>query len=143
MKMMPGIGPAHGAHSRPVATPRITDDQTLSCWSIPLLRHAGAERHEWTRQSVRDTREDERNSEQRQERQGGPAADSVGAQRPSAADRGQRRHEREGAGHAREQRQGGSHEGPIGARENQRKHREDAGADNRQESAKIGEEGDQ
>ena len=141
VKMMPRIGPAHGAHSRPVATPSTADDQTLLV--VPSLRHPRSERDQRPGQPVGDLGEDERQAEQREQRQRRPAADRIGLDRPAAADRGQGGDERECRRHPDEHRQRTAHEAAAGAGEDEGQDRQDARAEDGQDSAQIGEQDEQ
>ena len=87
---------------------------------------------------VRKTRKQEGQAEHAEQRDGDPAAVLVGLGHPAAADRGKRRHECERERHAGEQRQAAAHEWLIGAREDERQHRQDARAENRQGAAEVG-----
>ncbi len=141
VRMMPRIGPAQGAHSRPVATPSSSEPPIRS--SLPL-----ADSRSPSPTSGRIARS-ARLREDQQQREGGeqddrdPAAGAVGGNRPAAADRGQRGDAGEGDRHAGEQRQAIAQERPVGAGEDERQHRQDAGAEDGEDAAEIGEEEDQ
>ena len=142
VKIMPRIGPAHGAHSRPVATPSTAEDQSFpSALRAPASREPSATSGRVMRSER--LREDQRDPEQREQDQRRPAAELVGANRPAAADRCKRRDNGEGRGHADEQRQGAADEAAVGAGEDERQHRQDARADNGQHAAQIGKKDDQ
>ena len=143
VKMMPRIGPAHGAHSRPVATPSRADDQTLSFSPGWRFGQARPERDQRPGHAVGNAREDQRDAEQSKQHQRRPAADRIGADRPAAADRGEGRDDRERSGHSGQQRQSAAHEAAVGAREHERQHRQDARAEDGQDAAQIGEQDDQ
>ena len=66
------------------------------------------------------------------------AAVLIGLHRPAAADRRQRRDHREGQAHAEQHRQAAVKEGLVGAGEDERQHRQDAGAGDGQHPADIG-----
>ena len=118
-------------------------DALLRAAGLGALRQARAERDDGAGEAVGDLREDEGDPEQGEQDQRRPAADFVGAHRPAAADRRERRDRGEGHRHSGEQGQGAAGKAAVGAREHERQHRQDAGADNGQHAAQIGKKDDQ
>src|SRR6185437_9252103 len=104
-----------------------------------LLGQARTKRDERAGEAVGDAREDEGDPEQREEDQRSLAADRIGAHRPAATHRGERGDDGEGRGHSGEHRQGRADEAPVGAGEDERKHGQDAGAEDGQDPAEVGE----
>ena len=114
VRIRPRIGPAQGAQSRPVATPSRKDGPIRSC-------PAAASSADWDSRAPSATSgrvsrsasagKQQRQAEQAEQDQRRPAAGLVGLHRPAAADRRQRRHQREGERHAGQQRQAAPQEG--------------------------------
>ena len=70
-------------------------------------------------------------------------ADAVGGNGPASAKRGERCHARKGDRHTREQRKPVAEEGLVPASENEGQHRQDAGAEDGEDAAEVGEEEEQ
>ncbi len=107
---------------------------------VDRLRQPRAESDQRPHHAVSEPVKDERQSKQREQRQCNSAAVLIGLHRPSAGDGRQRGDRGKRHRHADEHRQAAPHEGAVGAREHERQHRQDAGADDRQHPAQIGEQ---
>ena len=101
------------------------------------IRQPSAERDEGPRQPVGQFGKEQRDAEKRQKRDGDVVAIFIGLHRPAAADRRQRRDEREGrpmpSSSGKPRRKTAGRRG-----ENERQHRQDAGAGDGQRPADIG-----
>ena len=116
VRIRPRIGPAHGAHSNPVATPSSRDRPTLGFPSEPAeFCETAAQPHQRPREPVRQRRPKQRQPENRQHHQSRDAAVLIGAHRPSAAGRGNRGERRKRERHPRQQAEARSFEtaGPL------------------------------
>jgi hypothetical protein len=87
---------------------------------------------------VGKARKQESQAEYGKQRDGEPAAVLVGLSDPAAADGSERRHQSERQRHACEQRQTAAYERLIGARKDERQHRQNARAEDRQGAAEVG-----
>ena len=97
VRIRPRIGPAQGAHSRPVATPSSSDGRSDGADPSPARRDCDsrvAQRDERPRQPIGRARKEQRDAEQREQRERDDAAVLVGVDGPAAADRGERRDQR-------------------------------------------------
>ena len=112
--------------------------------TLPLLvavggfGQASAKRDQRPRQAVGEFRKEQRDAKQSQKRDRDVASIFIGLHRPAAADRRQRRDDREGQAHAKQHRQAAAKERLVGAGEHERQHRQDAGAGDGQHPADIG-----
>ena len=104
------------------------------------LREPVAERDQRPRHPVGERARQQRHAEERQQYQRQNAPVLVGMHRPSAADRRKGRDQRKRQRHAEQQRQSALEERLVRAREDERQHRQDAGAEDRQHAAEIGED---
>ncbi len=97
-----------------------------------------AQGHERARHAVGQAREQQGGGEQGQQHQGGPAANFVGPHGPAAAHGRQGGDQGEGQGHADQHGQAAAQERPVGAGEDEGQDRQDAGAEDGQHPAQIG-----
>ena len=94
----------------------------------------------WTRGRVRRSAkrgEEQREAEDGEEYERGDAAELIGADGPASSDSGEAGHQREGEGHAGEQGKAGFQEWAVGAREDERQHGKNAGAEYGENAAQI------
>ena len=143
VKMIPRIGPAHGAHNRPVATPSTSDDP------IDSFRPAAAlDNRDPRATSGRVARSDRagKASARPNKASNAKAAQRPGfvcADRPVPANRGKRGDDCERQRHSGEKRQRAAREAAVGAGEDERQDRQDAGADDGQHAAEEGKDHNQ
>ncbi len=88
---------------------------------------------------VGKARKQEGQAEYSEQGDGEPAAVLVGLGDPAPADGSKRRYQSEREGHADEQRQAAAYERLIGARKDERQHRQNARAEDGQGTAEVGE----
>jgi hypothetical protein len=105
---------------------------------LPDARKSLAYRNKRTRHEIGERRDEQRQAEQHQQGDGGPATERIGLNGPIAADRDQHRHAGECHHHPGQHRQGALGERLSGAREYERQDRQDARADDGQQPAEKG-----
>ncbi len=136
VRMRPKIGPAQGAQSSPVPIPSKKEFRTLG----PESEFCESRLPSCTSGRDRRSASDEKSKVRpntRKEDQGGDTAELVGPYRPTSAHRRQAGNQSKRDRHTGKQRQTALAEGLIGAREHERQHRQDAGAENGEHPAEI------
>ncbi len=136
----PRIGPAQGAQSRPVATPRTSALAAVGAAAglAGSVQQAVAEIDDRLGDEACDTRRKKADAEDGKQGQRGKAAIFIGVDRPAAANGGKCGYQREGGGHPDQHGQRAAHEWLSGAGEDEGQDGKDAGAEYGQRPSEIG-----
>ncbi len=134
-----GAGRPEQPRGNPQQGRRRDGRSAASSTAIGRLRQPRPERYQRPRQIIRQGREKQDDAEDGEQHKRRIAAILVGLHRPAATERRQRRNGREGRRHADKHRQRAAQKRLAGAREDERQHRQDAGADDGQHAPEISE----
>ena len=108
--------------------------------TICRLRQPSAKSDQRLRNAIRDGGKQQRNAEQREQHQGGDPAVFVGRDRPPTGNSRERRDNGECQRHADQHRQAAFQKRPVGPGEHERQNGKNAGADDGQHAAEIGQD---